>query len=87
MADTAVSLTMTWVRPNTMARRNVSRPARPAPSAEVRKWLRPVHFPATRTHLLAAVLREPAPDWLVEYLGRLPEDTAFDDVDQVLERR
>ena len=70
-----------------MTRRSVSRPARPAPPPELREWLRPVHFPATRTHLLAAVLREPAPDWLIDYLGRLPEDTSFDGVDQVLERR
>ncbi|HET7653389.1 MAG TPA: DUF2795 domain-containing protein [Acidimicrobiales bacterium] len=56
------------------------------PEGDVAPWIDGVEFPARRVDLVAAALRRDAPDWVVERLGRLPEER-FDAVDDVCRGR
>ncbi len=47
-------------------------------AAALRPWLDDVEFPARPLSLLATALRRPAPDSVVEHLGRLPDGTYRD---------
>ncbi len=64
----------------------VRRPLPEIPVDEVAPWIDGVVFPARRLDLVAAALRQGAPDWVVERLGRLPEER-YDAVDDVCRRR